>query len=421
MKNLRNYSYRNYVSLALFIILIALIFFARISSAVVSEGVLSYDDAKRTIQHLEGGIVENILVKNGDEVKKNQEIIRLSSIKNIVDKKIIQWRLLSLILQKQLCELEGEKIDKITNIKIDNKIKFLINNFSIEEKNEFTYLLATSQKYLKATINKYINDIKIFDYKKNILFENIDLSRKKLNIIRRQIAIYEDFVNKNILNQNTLFDLQRQYFELFAQILNYKNELKIIDNQKLSFREENIIKISQKIVEVAFEIKINQEQIKIANDIFERSIISSPIDGFIDNLKVFSIGDIVEPSKNIVQIVPKNPELIVVAKIKNIDVDNIHIDQNVEIFLRNFYEKNIPKISGKIFTISKDVIFDENLKDFYFEVKIKIDNNSEIIKHEGLLAGMAVDIFIKQRNRNIFSYIFAPIFKSIIKSFNEFS
>ncbi len=421
MKNLRNYSYRNYVSLALFIILIALIFFARISSAVVSEGVLSYDDAKRTIQHLEGGIVENILVKNGDEVKKNQEIIRLSSIKNIVDKKIIQWRLLSLILQKQLCELEGEKIDKITNIKIDNKIKFLINNFSIEEKNEFTYLLATSQKYLKATINKYINDIKIFDYKKNILFENIDLSRKKLNIIRRQIAIYEDFVNKNILNQNTLFDLQRQYFELFAQILNYKNELKIIDNQKLSFREENIIKISQKIVEVAFEIKINQEQIKIANDIFERSTISSPIDGFIDNLKVFSIGDIVESGKNIVQIVPKNPELIVVAKIKNIDVDNIHINQNVEIFLRNFYEKNIPKISGKIFAISKDVIFDENLKDFYFEVKIKIDNNLETIKHEGLLAGMAVDIFIKQQNRNIFSYIFAPIFKSILKSFKEFS
>ena len=399
----------------------ALIFFAQISSAVVSEGVLSYDDAKRTIQHLEGGIVENILVKNGDEVKKNQEIIRLSSIKNIVDKKIIQWKLLSLILQKQLCELEGEKIDKITNIKINNKIKFLINNFSIEEKNEFAYLLVTSQKYLKATINKYISDIKIFDYKKNILVENIDLSRKKLNIIRRQIAIYEDFVNKEILNQNTLFDLQRQYFELFAQILNYKNELKIIDNQKLSFREENIIKISQKIVEVAFEIKINQEQIKIANDIFERSTISSPIDGFIDNLKVFSIGDIVEPSKNIVQIVPKNPELIVVAKIKNIDVDNIHIDQNVEIFLRNFYEKSIPKISGKIFTISKDVIFDENLKDFYFEVKIKIDSNLETIKHEKFLAGMAVDIFIKQQNRNIFSYIFAPIFKSILKSFKEFS
>ncbi len=421
MKNLRNYSYRNYVSLALFIILIALIFFARISSAVVSEGVLSYDDAKRTIQHLEGGIVENILVKNGDEVKKNQEIIRLSSIKNIVDKKIIQWRLLSLILQKQLCELEGEKIDKITNIKIDNKIKFLINNFSIEEKNEFTYLLATSQKYLKATINKYINDIKIFDYKKNILFENIDLSRKKLNIISRQIAIYEDFVNKNILSQNTLFDLQRQYFDLFAQILNYQNELKIIDNQKLSFREENIIKISQKIVETAFEIKINLEQIRIANDIFERSTISSPIDGFIDNLKVFSIGDIVESGKNIAHIVPKNPELIVVAKIKNIDVDNIHIDQNVEIFLRNFYEKNIPKISGKIFTISKDVIFDENLKDFYFEVKIKIDSNLETIKHEKLLAGMAVDIFIKQQNRNIFSYIFAPIFKSILKSFKEFS
>ena len=272
MKNLRNYSYKNYIYLTLFTILLLLIFFAQISSAVVSDGVLSYDDAKRNIQHLEGGIVENILVKNGDEVKKNQEIIRLSSIKNIVDKKIIQWKLLSLILQKQLCELEGEKIDKITNIKIDNKIKFLIDNFSIEEKNEFTYLLATSQKYLKATINKYVNDIKIFDYKKNILFENIDLSSKKLKIIKKQIVIYKDFVNKNILNQNTLFDLQRQYFELFTQILNYKNELRIIDNQKLSFREENIIRISQKIVEGAFEIKINQEQIKMVDTYYIKRI-----------------------------------------------------------------------------------------------------------------------------------------------------
>ncbi len=67
MKNLRNYSYKNYIYLALFAILLLLIFFAQISSAIVSDGVLSYDDAKRNIQHLEGGIVENILVKNGDD------------------------------------------------------------------------------------------------------------------------------------------------------------------------------------------------------------------------------------------------------------------------------------------------------------------------------------------------------------------
>ncbi len=421
MKNLRNYSYKNHIYLIIFAIFLALIFLAPISSAVVSGGVLSYDISKKNIQHLEGGIIENIFVKNGDEVKKNQELIRLSSIKNIADKKIIQWKLLSLILQKQLYELEGEGFDKITNFKIDNKIKFLINNFSQDEKNEFTFLLATSQKYLKSSINKYIGDIKIFDYKKNILLENLNSSSKKLAIIRKQIFIYKDFVNKNILNQNALFDLQRQDLELFAQIMNYKNELKIIDNQKKSFREENIIKISQKIIETAFEININFEQIKIANDIFERSIISSPIDGFVDNLKVFSSGDIVEPSKNILQIVPKNPELIIVAKIKNIEVDNIQINQNVEIFLKNFYEKNIPKISGIIFAISKDVIFDENLKDFYFEIKIKIENNLDFIRRENLSAGMAVDVFIKQKNRNIFSYIFAPIYKSILKSFKEFN
>jgi HlyD family type I secretion membrane fusion protein len=419
MKKLQNYSPKNYFYLTIFGLFILLIFMAPITSAVVASGSLSYDNNKRNIQHFEGGIVEKLLVKNGDEVKKNQEIIRLSSIKNIADKKIIQWKLLSMILQKQFLELEGRGIDKIDNQQIHNRIKFLISNFSSNEKNEFTYLVANSQQYLKATINKYLKDIEIFNYKKNNLLENIEINKKKLKIVRNQILIYEDFVGKNILNQNSLFDLQKQEFDLISQIINFNNEIKIIDNQKLSFREENIAKISQKILETTFEIKINLEQIKIANDIFQRSEILSPIDGFVENLKIFSSGEIIESGKTIMQIIPKNPDLIIIAKVKNIDVDNVFINQNVEVFLKNFYEKNIPKISGSIFEISKDVIFDENLRDFYFEVKIKIEDFSGFIKSQNLSAGMAVDVFIKQKNRNIFSYIFSPIYKSILQSFNE--
>ena len=349
----------------------------------------------------------------------NQEIIRLSSIKSNVDKKIIQWKLLSLILQKQLYELEKVGDNQIKKHQIESEIKFLINNFSIAEKNEFTYLIAISQQYLKSSINKYINDINIFNYKKNSLVESNSLAEKKLKIIKNQIFIYKDFVDKNILNQNTLIDLQRQELELISQISNFKNEMNIIANQKSIFREENIIKISQKILETAFEIKINLEQMKIANDIFERSSLYSPIDGFVENLKIFSGGEIIESGKTILQIIPKNPDLIIVAKVKNVDIDNIKINQTAEIFLKNFYEKNIPKISGTILEISKDVIFDENLKDFYFEVKIKIDDSSGIFKTQNLSAGMAVDVFVKQKNRNIFSYIFAPIYKSILQSFKE--
>ena len=365
--------------------------------------------------------MEKVWVKNGEEVKKNQEIIRLSSIKNNADKKIIQWKLLSLILQKQLYELEKLGNKSIKKNQLDSKIRFLIKNFSTVEKNEFTYLIITSQNYLKSAINKYLNDINIFNYKKKSLIENINFSQKKLQIVRNQISIYQDFVNKNILNQNPLLDLQRQEIELNNQIFNFKNEIDIIDNQKSIFREENIIRISQKIVETAFEIEINMEQMNIANDIFERTTLFAPIDGFVENLKVFSNGDIIEPGKNILQIIPKKPELILIAKVKNVDVDNIQINQEVEIFLKNFYEKKLPKISGKILTISKDIIFDENLKDYYFDVRIKINNNSKLIESNNLLAGMVADVYIKQKNRNIFSYILAPIINSFLKSFNEFT
>jgi len=420
MKKLQNYSPKNYIFIILFIAFLALLIFAPISSAVVANGVFSYDDSKINIQHFEGGIVEKVLVKNGDQVNKNQEIIRLFSLRNTVDKKIIQWKLLSLILQKQLSELESINDRKIRKDQIENEIKLIINSFSKVERNEFTYLIALSQQYLKASINKYSNEINIFNYKIKSIQKNIKFSEKKLKIIKKQIFIYKIFVDKNILNQNTLFDLQQQEIELISQISNFKNEIEIISNQKSVFREENVIRISQKIIESIFDIKINFEQMKLADDIINRSLIYSPIDGFVENLKLFSSGEIVESGKIILQIVPKYPELIVLAKVKNVDVDNIKINQNVEIFLKNFYEKKLPKITGKILTISKDIIFDENLKDYYFDVRIKIDNNIKFNEFRDITAGMIADVFIKQKNRNIISYILAPIFNSILKSFNEF-
>ena len=80
MKKLQNYSHKNFVYLALFGLFIILIFCAPISSAVVANGSLSYDNSKKNIQHFEGGIVEKIMVKNGDQVKKNQEIIHCNRL-----------------------------------------------------------------------------------------------------------------------------------------------------------------------------------------------------------------------------------------------------------------------------------------------------------------------------------------------------
>ena len=123
----------------------------------------------------------------------------------------------------------------------------LFNNFSSAEKNEFAFLIANSQKYLKASINKYLFEIKTFDYKKNILLENLKLSQKKLKIVSNQILIYNDFVVKNILNQNTLFDLQKQQFDLINQITNFNNEIQIIDKQKLLRAGEVFLQTGKKI------------------------------------------------------------------------------------------------------------------------------------------------------------------------------
>ena len=223
-------------------------------------------------------------------------------------------------------------------------------------------------------------------------------------------------LDKNYIDENLLHDLTKQELDIILQIKTFNNEIAILNKQQKILRDESIIELSKKIIEKNLEVNINTRQLAINNDILQKTTIYAPINGFIEDLTIFHRGNLVEAGKIIAYIVPKYPQLNIIAKLKAVDIDNVKLNQKVEIFLKNFHDKNVPKITGEIFSISRDAKFDEILGQYFYELKISIKNDS--IKNLNVIAGMPIDGFILQKDRSILSYIYNPILKSIKYSLN---
>jgi len=403
--------------LILFILFIILCEIFPISSAIIAEGTFSYDSAKIPIQNISSAIVEKVLVKNGNKVSANEKIIELNSVKEISDQNIVKLKLFKSLMERQVLELESSIVNskKIEYLKMQNKL--IIKNFDQKELNKFSYILINSQNQIKSFLKKYINEIKIFNDKINNNFLSIKSNKKKLYLIRKQLENYQFLLANSYIEDSYYNDLKNKELDIVLNIESLNIESKILVQQKEIFREDQLIQLSKQIMEASLEIEIDEQEAKVFNDIVKRTIIYSPIDGFIEDLTVFNKGDVVENGKIIANILPKNPQLNIIAKLKPVDIDNISNDQNVEIYAKNFYEKNIPKISGKIISISRDVKFDQNVQQFFYEIKIAVNN--DLLSNYEIIAGMPVDVFINQSKRSLLSYFYSPILKSLKYSLNE--
>jgi len=403
--------------LILFILFIILCEIFPVSSAIIAEGTFSYDSAKIPIQNISSAIVEKVLVKNGNKVSANEKIIELNSVKEISDQNIVKLKLFKSLMERQVLELESSIVNskKIEYLKMQNKL--IIKNFDQKELNKFSYILINSQNQIKSFLKKYINEIKIFNDKINNNFLSIKSNKKKLYLIRKQLENYQFLLANSYIEDSYYNDLKNKELDIVLNIESLNIESKILVQQKEIFREDQLIQLSKQIMEASLEIEIDEQEVKVFNDIVKRTIIYSPIDGFIEDLTVFNKGDVVENGKIIANILPKNPQLNIIAKLKPVDIDNISNDQNVEIYAKNFYEKNIPKISGKIISISRDVKFDQNVQQFFYEIKIAVNN--DLLSNYEIIAGMPVDVFINQSKRSLLSYFYSPILKSLKYSLNE--
>jgi len=377
--------------------------FLPIKSASIAEGIIVLDFNRKIIQHLEGGIIDQILVKEGQVVNEGDVLLYLHNIKAKTEQQILKERLWTMQLQKH----------RLTSAK-ENKQTLNLNNFFSEmeelspaDKEKLQEISANQLQLFKAKKDKKSGEVKVLEKKLKSAETKLKLFQKELSLIKPLV----DEGNLPILRQldleKSIAETDEQAETARLQIANYKNE--------------DIAEILKEIKESEMEIVALHNQLTASKDTLKRLAITSPSAGKVMNIKYHTLGAVVPAGGEMMSIVPQHEELIVEAKVRPQDIDNVVIGLKAKVSLTAYNGKKVPKLNGEVINISPDIITNEQSRESYFLARVSI-NKKDIEKLRNkikLHPGMPAQVFIITGSRSLMSYLFTPISDSAYKAFTE--
>jgi len=377
--------------------------FLPIESASIAEGMIVLDFNRKTIQHLEGGIIDQILVKEGQMVNEGDVLLYIHDIKAKTEQQILKERLWTIQLQKE--RLKAEK---------ENKSSMNLTDFFVE-----TGELSTSDNDKLQEIA--INQLRLFKAKKDKRAGEIKVLEKKLKSAETRLKLFQRELNliKPLVDEDNLPVLRE--IDLQKSIAETDEQAELARLQVTNYKNDDLSETLKEIKESDMEIVALYNQLSASKDVLKRSFITSPNTGKVMNIKYHTIGAVVPPGGEMMSIVPQHEELIIEAKIKPQDIDNVAVGLKSKIQLTAYKGKKIPKINGEVINVSPDILINEQSKESYFLARVAIAKKDlKKLKNKiELYPGMPAQIFILTDSRSLISYMFSPISDSYYKAFRE--
>jgi len=402
----------------LWIIIVIIIFgalwlyFAKVDIVVSASGTVIPNGKIKTIQAMDKGVISEILVKEGDYVKKDQPLI-------IIDKSVNESNLKTKQERLETTQLEIERIRALINNK-----KFIIpdkfKNTKIAEVQKTYYKsLKSSHENLINKIEKQINSIKEKINIATLEAEKLDfLTKSALKRVKKLETVKDIIANKEFEDAyNNYMSLQKQLFEKKHEISQLKSELEGLKAEKRRINKEFENKLLEELVGKRKEMLELETQIKEISFKNRKLIIRSPIEGYINEMTVNTVGGIVTPAQKLLSIVPKDVPLIVRAKVTNKDIGFIKENMNSIIKIDTYDFQKYGYLNGKVSYISKDAIEDKNLGMIYI-VDIKPDRNYLLYNGQKLyiFPGMSTRVEIKTGKRRVIEFFIYPLIKYLNES-----
>jgi HlyD family secretion protein len=400
-------------------------FYAPLASAAIAPGVVSPDSSLNTIQHLEGGIVQEILVTEGDRVEKGDLLMRLSPVQAQASfsARERQWRRFEAErLRLEALEVDAEELafpPELTSLTDPDFQAFLANQqaqFAVQRQG-----LSERQAILGRRIGQLDQEVAAIER------ENEGL-REQLEIVSEEMADKTTLLQQNLIRKPELLALRRLASQLKSQIAS--NEATIaraaqkaeeIELQILSLKTDLQDTLAKDLVRVNSELAQLEESMTSSRDIFRRTEIFAPVSGRVHNLRFETIGGIVRPGERILDIVPAEDALVIDARLSPNDINVVAVGQMARVHLTPYSARTMAPLEGHLVRISPDAKVDEATRESYYEVRIEVDPDmlERMATKVEMTPGMPAEVFILTGEQSLFSYMATPVTSSFRRAFRE--
>ena len=399
------------------------------SGAVIAPGIVKVSMERKTVQHLEGGIVDKIFVKGGDLVEKGQVLLRLKSSRVAASVSLLQGQLW--VKTAEFARLKAESRfadtivwpDSLPNVEKEPSLAKIL-----QEENE---VFTSKKKDLLGKTRLYISQIEQLKQKILGAEEEMSAHKKIIASIHEELMAKEALYKDRYIDKAQLLTLRRGLAEREGQAGALRQviaetgqkieemKLRIIDLRN-TYQEKAIFELSR-VSDQIFEIR---EKLKPTLDQQERLEIRAPVTGEVINLQIHSEdGGVIRPGDPLMDIVPKNAELIVEARIRTDNITKVQKGQLTKVQLTAFNRRKIPPIEGVVTYISADQLTERtSAGDIpYYVAHIKV--NEKDLEESGayLSPGMPAVCYVTTEMRTILDYLLDPIIENIDQALRESS
>jgi HlyD family type I secretion membrane fusion protein len=398
---------------------------APLSGAVVAQGIVKVDDNRKTIQHMEGGIVREIMVSDGDHVDVGDTLLVVGNESVDASVDVLGGQLLAERIRLARLEAERALADAIQFPRsvLDQDAS---PDVKLRLERETTFF-STRRERLNAQIELLQQQEQQIEAEIAGLTQEIVAMQKAQVHLGEEIGAVQELEKKQYAQRMEVPRLQRTLQEYLAREGEHRADIararqKLIDMRlQITSRQSEYVETAANDLTVA-QAKIYdlEERIRPSLDAERRQQITAPISGTVVGLKVFTLGGVVAPREPLLDIVPDETPLIVETNIDINSIDEVRVGMVATVRLTAYKSRTTSAILGRVSYVSADRLTNPNTQAAYYVAHVILDPKS--LQEAGevrLTPGMAADVYIETRTRTALDYLLDPMTSFVRKSFRE--
>ena len=398
---------------------------APLDKGVASSGTVMVDGYRKVIQSPVGGIVTEILVKDGQAVQKGDTLVLLSQKQAIAQQVATRQRYITARVTARRLEVErqgGQHID--LKISGEHGITPDLLQPIIQQQNRLMQARQTALKNARQSDEQAIAGLR---RQRDTLMQVSRIKQSGLALLNRQLQDLKQLTAEGYYPRNRYLDLQRQSTGLAGEISETESNIVQLNNQiaQKHWDIQQRVVDNQKEIEglledIRLQISESKKQLTLSDVELARTQLTAPQDGVIMNLTLANTGAVVNPGEQLMELVPQKTHLVVEARLDVAIIDRVHAGLPVMLLFSAFHHQKTPRIPGSVTLVSADRQTDPLTHKPYYKIQVAVSpEGMDMLQKEEVRPGMPVDVFIKTGERSLLNYLMKPFtdrtFRSLIE------
>jgi epimerase transport system membrane fusion protein len=397
--------------------------FAPLDGAARATGVVTVESYTKVIQHLEGGIVGEILVRNGDVVAAGDSLLVLDNTQPLAGLGIANAQFVALKSREARLVAESSGSQSISFPAV-----------LMQAGSDADAEMASERQIFLARKAARDGEVEVLEQREDQLasrvtgLEAVRISKLELAAsFSEELIDVRELLEEGFSDKQRLRELERSYSsysgeaaDLTANISTTQMQIGEARLQILQQDKNFLTEVVNELGDVRSRLKDTEERVIAMQDVVRRTSITTPVDGIVTGMQVHTIGGVVQPGVDIAEVVPQSDELIIEANVSPIDIDRVTVGQEATISFSAFSSGLVPTIFGNVIGISADRLVDQTNGAPYYLARVEV--TPEGMRDMGdlvLVPGMPAEVFINTGTRTFLQYVFKPFTTALSRSFIE--